>query len=88
MSKRAELKPKLSYFLLLEKTPNSIAWLCAYAKPILDTIGIQLDLSGLFQWVVGPDGFTHPTVPGSGPLNDHYAIIRLLLFANSGQTNR
>src|SRR5258708_24964612 len=83
MSKRAELEPKLCYFLLLKKTPNSIARLCSYAKPIFDAIGIQLDLRGLFQWVVSPDCFTHTPVPGAGPLNDHYAIIRLLLFANS-----
>src|SRR5216683_3020205 len=86
MSKRAELEPKLSYFLQLEKTPNSIARLCSYAKPILDAVGIQLDLRGLFQWVVSPDGFTHTPIPGPGPLNDHNAIKRLFLLANSGQS--
>jgi hypothetical protein len=86
MSKRAELE--LSDFLLLEKTPNCITWLCPYPKPILNAIGIQLDLRGLLQWVIGPDCFTHTPVPGPGPLNYHHAVKRFLLFANSGQSNR
>jgi len=43
---RAELEPKLCYFLLLKKTPNSIARLCSYAKPIFDAIGIHLISAG------------------------------------------
>src|SRR5258708_31887475 len=88
MSKRAELEPKLCYFLLLKKTPNSIARLCPYAKPIFDALGIPLDLRRLFPRVVSPHCLTHTSIPRARPVHAHHARIRLFLSPDSRQPNR
>ena len=73
----------LRKFLLANEAADSIAGLCTYAKPMLDTLGIKLNLRGLFERVVSADRLLHTAIAWTRPFDHNDAIERLLLFANS-----
>src|ERR1700741_2034809 len=64
-------------FLQTNKTAHGIARLRAGSKPVLHAFGIQLNLCGLLQWVIGPDQFHYAPIAWLAALNHHHAIKRL-----------
>src|ERR1700745_622656 len=79
---------KLRDFLQANKTLHRVARLSASPEPILHTLGIQLNLGRLLQWVVGSDQVPHTPFAGLAALNDHHTIKRLLSLSNPGKANR
>src|SRR4029077_6945897 len=73
--------------LLVDKATNGVAGLRTDSEPMLDAFGVELNLRGLFQRIVGSHQFNYTPVPWLAAFNHHHAIERFLLLANPGQTN-
>src|SRR5438874_411773 len=54
---------------------------------MLDALGVELDFRGLLQRIIGSYRFFDAAIAWPSPLDNHHAVIGLLLFANPGQTN-
>jgi len=70
--------------LLADKASNGVAGLRTYSEPMLNAVGVELDLRGLLQRIVCPYRFHDTPVAGPRPLDDHDAVKRLLLLPNPG----
>jgi len=76
---------QLSDLLQADKAAYGITRLCANSEPMLDALVIQLQLRGLFQWIVRPHQFHDAAIARPSLLNHYDAIVRLLLLANARQ---
>src|ERR1700737_3524375 len=79
---------QLRDFLLTNEAAHGVAGLCADSEPVLDAVGVELDLGGLFERVVGAHQFANAAIARAGALDHDDAIERSLLLANPRQTNR
>src|SRR5208282_75566 len=68
--------------LLVDKATNGVARLRTDSEPMLDAFGVELDLRGLLQRIVGSHQFNNAPVPWLAAFNHHHAVKRLLLLAN------
>src|ERR1700730_12163680 len=68
--------------LQANKAAHRIARLCAYSEPMLDALGVQLDLRRLLQRIVCSHRFDDPSIPRAGALDHHHSIKRFLLLSN------
>src|SRR5262249_22830682 len=75
-------------FLQFDETTNRIARLGALAEPMLYAVCVQLNSSGLLEWVVRTHRIYNAAVARASSLDHHYAVKGLLFLANPRQTNR
>lgn len=78
---------ELRDLLLADEASNSVARLRTNTEPVLDALGVELDLRGLLQRIIGPHRFHNTPIAGPRPFDYHDAVKRLLLLPNPGQTN-
>src|SRR5580765_544414 len=79
---------ELSDFLQFDEAAHGIARLSARPEPVFHALGVQLNLRGLLEGVVGSDRFHNATVARLAALNHYHAIKRLLFLSEPRQTNR
>jgi hypothetical protein len=72
----------LSDLLLVDKATNGVARLRTDSEPMLDAFGVELDLRGLLQRIVGSHQFHNTPVPWLAAFNHYHAVKRFLLLAN------
>lgn len=82
-----EISLELRDLLLADEASHGVAGLRTDSEPVLDALGVKLDLRGLLQRIVRPHRFHDTPIAGPRPLNHHDAVKRLLLLADPGQTN-
>src|ERR1700722_4135903 len=79
---RLARRMRLGDLLVAQETDDGIAWLGTAPQPILDPLGLELNLRRILQWVVGSHDFDKATVAGAPLVDHHDAITRHLFLAN------
>src|SRR3984957_2315860 len=68
--------------LSVDEATNGVARLRTDSEPMLDAFGVELDLRGLLQRIVGSHQFHNTPVPRLAAFNHHHAVERLLLLCH------
>src|SRR5947209_3017591 len=63
-------------FLVQQETANGVTGLCTATKPVLDSLGVQLNFRRLFKRIVRPYDLDKTPIAGTALVGYHDAVTR------------